>query len=89
MFDGRDHAAHFVDAAEVVERGLLHLIGELFDVVASTKRVRRFGDPGFVRQDLLRAERQRDGVLGRQGVSFIERIGVQGLAAAQYRGEPL
>ena len=48
-----------------------------------------FVDAGFVGDDLLRAQRDQRGVFGGQRESFVERIGVQRLAAAEHRGQRL
>ena len=48
-----------------------------------------FVTPRFVRDDLLRAQRERGGELGGQRPSLVERIRVQRLRAAQHRRERL
>ena len=48
-----------------------------------------FGDAALVRDDLLRAQRQRRGLRGRQRERLVERVGVQRVGAADHRGERL
>src|SRR5438105_14241577 len=42
-----------------------------------------------MRYDLLRAQRDGCGFLTRQGVSFVKRVGMQGLCSPQYRRQAL
>ena len=84
-----DHAAHLVDAADVLVGGGFHVDGQLFHEVAAAQRIGDVGDAALVGDHLLGAQRDGDGVLARQRVGLVERIGVQRLRAAQHRGQRL
>jgi len=53
--DGGDHAAHFVDAADVIPGALLGCAGEMLEKIAAAERVRRGGDAALVSDHLLGA----------------------------------
>ena len=72
-----------LDALEISLRLLPHLLGQGFDKVAAAHRIDRVGYAGFISQNLLRAQCQSGGMLGRQGERFVHAVGVQRLAAAQ------
>ncbi len=76
-FNGGDHAAHGVDFFDVLPGFGLHLIGEGFHKVGTGQRIDRVDHARFFGQNLLRAQRDFHGVLGRQAKHFIQRIGVQ------------
>ena len=57
LLDRRDHAAHLVDALDVLERLGLELVREPLDEVAAAERIDGVRDAALVRDDLLRAER--------------------------------
>src|SRR5690606_5084332 len=86
-------AAH--DAADAVHLGedvldlALEAVGERLDVVGSGERVDRVGHARLVREDLLGAERDADGLLGGQRERLVHGVGVQRLRAAEHRGERL
>lgn len=61
--DGRQHAAHLVDLAEVGQRLLLHAIGLRLDEEGAAQRVDCVGHAGLFGNDLLRAQGDSDGVL--------------------------
>src|SRR5208283_2917453 len=82
VFNGGDHAAHGIDAADVVPGGLLDFVGESFDEIRAAERINRVGDAGFVGYDLLRAQGEGGGKFGGKRPGFVEGIGVQGLRAA-------
>ena len=77
--DGRDHAAHGVDFFDVVPCAALDFVREGFDKVRAAEGVDGVRDACFVRDDLLRAERDGGGELCRQRPGFVERIGVKRL----------
>ena len=52
-FDGRDHAAHFVDAANVIIGALFHFGGEAFDEIAAAQRIGNVRARRFHRQSLV------------------------------------
>ena len=54
-FDGGDHAAHFVDAANVVVRTLFHFGREALYEIASAQRIGNVGNTALVRNYLLGA----------------------------------
>src|SRR5450759_4652879 len=64
-FNGRDHAAHVVNAADVLVRELLHFMGERFDKVAAAERVGYRRDAALVRDRLLGSKSDRDRMLAR------------------------
>ena len=70
---------------QVILHAALDGIGQPFDVFAAAHRVGRIGDAGFIRDDLLGAQRDARGLLGGQRQRFVARVGVQRLRAAQYR----
>src|SRR5260370_4078357 len=55
--DRRDHAAHFVDPADVIPRGILGCASEMFEKIAAAERIRRGGDAALVGDHLLSAPR--------------------------------
>ncbi len=54
LLDRPDDAAHLVDPAKIVHRLFLHLVGEVFHVVAAGKRVHHAVHARFEGDDLLR-----------------------------------
>ena len=87
--DRLDHAAELVDLGEVGVGLLLHLVGQRLDEVGAAERVDGVGHAGLVGDDLLRAQRDPDGVLGRQRERLVVGVGVQRLRAAEHAGERL
>ena len=65
------------------------LVGERLDEVGAGERVDGVGGAGLVREDLLRAQGDLGGALGRQRERLVEAVGVQRLGAAADRGEAL
>ena len=63
--------------------------GQLLHEVGAAQRVGRVHHPGLVGDDLLRAQRDGDRLLGGQGQRLVQRVGVQRLRAAQHRGQRL
>ena len=84
--DGGDHAAHLVDAADVVVGRGFAFQRQLLQEVAAAQRIGRIGHAALIGQHLLGAQRDGHGVLAGQRVRLIQRIGVQRLRAAQHRG---
>ena len=70
-FDRRDGAAQLIDSAEVRVGGGLDRIGQALDVVGAGEGVDGVRDAGLVREDLLRAERERGGLLGWQSERLV------------------
>ncbi len=87
--DRRDRPAALVHLADELERPLLELAGERLDVVGAAERICRRGDARLVRDHLLRAQRDRRGVLRRESERLVEAVRVQRLAAAEHRRERL
>ena len=87
--DRLDHAAELVDPAEVVEAAALHLRRQVLDEVGAAERVDRVRDAGLVRDDLLGAQRELDGEVGRQRQRLVERVGVERVRAAEDAGQRL
>ena len=82
--DRLDHAAHAVDRVEVRERAVLHVLRQLLDEIRPAQRIDDVRDAAFVRDDLLRPERERRGFGGRQRERLVERVGVQRVGAAEH-----
>src|SRR5678816_2252932 len=59
LFNGGDHPAHAIDRVEVRQRLLFEVGGQLLDEVGPAQRVDHVRYAGFVRDDLLRPQRQR------------------------------
>ena len=74
---------------EVVLRAALHVERQPLDEIRAAERIDDAGDAALVRDDLLRAQRQRRRFLGRQRQRLVERVGVQRVGAAEHRGERL
>ena len=70
-------------------RALLHFRRQALEEIAAAQRIGHVRHAAFVRDHLLRAQRDGHGVLARQRVGFIERIGVQRLRPAQHRRQRL
>ena len=88
--DGSEHqAAHGVDFFDVGERAGFDFVGEGFDGVRACDGIDGVGHAGLVGDDLLRAQGDERGVFGGESERFVERIGVQRLAAAENGGESL
>ena len=62
--DAAHDAADGRDFGKQCFRFPLELVGEGFDVVRAAHRIDDLGNPGFVRQNLLRPERHLNGLLG-------------------------
>ena len=75
--------------AKIVLGLALELVGELLDEPRAAERVGHVHDPGLLGDDLLGAQREPCGVLGRQGEGLVEGVGVQALGAAEHPGECL
>jgi len=78
-----------VDLTNVIPGPAFDFVGQRFDEIGAAQWIRRVGHAGFVRDDLLGAQRECGGKLGRQRPSFVQRIGVQRLRAAHHGGESL
>src|SRR5215470_4947942 len=81
--DGGDHPAHRVNLVNVVPSSGFYLVGKGFHEVGAAQRIDGISNAGFVSDDLLRAQSDRSGKLGRQRPRLVERIGMQRLRAAQ------
>jgi hypothetical protein len=88
-FDGRDHAAQRVDLVDVIPRAALDLRSSALDEITAAQRIGRIRHAAFVRDDLLRAQRDGGRKFGRQRPSLVQRIRVQRLRAAQHRRQRL
>ena len=85
VLDRRYDSAHVVDPAEVGVGVALGLVRQRLDEIAPAQRVNRVGRAGFVRDHLLRAQRQPRGLLARQGERLVHRIRVQATACRPSR----
>src|SRR5690242_6073791 len=88
-FDGFEYAAGGADFFDVGESSGFDLVRERFDSVGTCDGVDGVSDACFVSDDLLGAKRDQRGVFGGERQRFVQRIGVQRLAAAENGGEGL
>jgi hypothetical protein len=65
LLDGRDGSAELVDLLDQLPGTLLELARQRFDEIGAAERVGGVRPTCLVSQDLLCAERDTDGVLGR------------------------
>ena len=84
-----DHAAAPVDLVEVAPDLALGLVRQRLDEPRAAERVDRVRDAGLLGDDLLLAEGEQRGLLGRDGERLVERVGVERLRPAEDRGERL
>ena len=89
LLDRRDHPAELVDLREIGIGLGLEAVGQRLDEIGAAQRVDRVRHPRLVRDDLLRAQRDPHGPLGRQRKRLIKRIRVQRLGAAEHRRQSL
>ena len=89
VLDGLHHAAHRVQLAEILEGAVFHVPGQPLDEVGAAQRIDRVGNAGFIREDLLRAQRDARRVLGGKREGFVKAIRVQRLRAAEDRRKRL
>ena len=89
LLDGGDGAAELVDTRDQLLAPVLELVGERLEEECATERIGRVGRARLVHQHLLRAQRERGGVLGREGERLVEAVRVQRLRAAADGGERL
>ena len=89
LLDRRDHPAELVDLGEVVVGLALELVGQRLDEVGAAERVDRVRHAGLVGDDLLGAQRDAHGLLGRQRERLVVGVGVQRLRAAEHAGQRL
>ena len=83
LLDRRDHPAELVDLREIAVGLGLEPVGQRLDEIGAAQGVDRVRHAGLVRDDLLRAQRDPHGPLGRQRKRLIKRIRMQRLGAAQ------
>src|SRR6267143_626017 len=88
-FNGAQHSAHLVDLRKIDGRKRFDFVGQGFDSVGTGDGIDGVGDACFVGEDLLGAQGDQRGIFGGQCEGFVQRIGVQGLAAAENGGERL
>ena len=87
--DGAQHPAHGVNLRNVIPRTCFDFVGQFFDGVRACHRIDRIHDAGFLRDDLLGAQRKQRGLFGGEREGFVQRVGVQRLAAAEHRRKRL
>src|SRR5215212_2127296 len=87
--DRVDRAAELVDLRDQLAGALLDLARERLDEVGAGERVDRVGRARLVADDLLRAQRDLRGALGRQRERLVVAVRVQRLRAAADGGEAL
>ncbi len=85
FFNGGNHTAHCINLVNIVPRLFFHFVGERLDEIRAGQGINGVGHAGFFGQNLLRAQRDFHGMLGRKTEHFIQRICVQRLCAAQDR----
>src|SRR5215813_7019826 len=89
VFDSRQHTSSAVNLLEILRNFSLHLIGQGLNRVRSPHGIDGVDDARLVRNDLLSSQRQSRCIGGWNRESFIFRIGMQRLCAAQYRSQCL
>ena len=89
FLDRLDHAAEAVDGVEVLPGAALHVERQPLDEVRAAERIDDAGDAALVGDHLLRPQRQRRRLLGRQRQRLVERVGVQRVGAAEHRRQRL
>ena len=82
-------AAELLDLVDQLLGALLDLVGQRLDEVGAGERVDGVGGAGLVGEDLLGAQRDARGALGRQRERLVEAVRVQRLGAAADGGEAL
>ena len=82
-------AAQPVDTLEQRERAVARARRERLDVVAAGERIDSERRARLVRDDLLRSQRERRGLGGRERERLVVAVGVQRLRAAEHRRERL
>ena len=84
-----NHAAHVINFLDELIRVLLHLIGQRFHVPTAAQRIHGAMHTGFMRKDLLRAQRHANGGLGGETKRLIHTVRVQTLATTEHAGHRL
>ena len=85
--DGPGHPAEGLDLVDELARAGREARGEALDVVRPGEGVDGARDPGLVLEDELGVAGDAGGELAREGEGLVEGVGVQGLGAAEHRGE--
>src|SRR6266851_2247487 len=80
-FNGAQHSAQRVDFLDVVLRARFNFVRQFFNGVGAADGIHRIRDAGFVRDDLLRAQREQRSIFGGKRERFVERVRVQRLAS--------
>ena len=88
-FDGWDCPAHRIDIGDDQLRLCFEFVGQCFDEVRTCQWVGATRDTAFVGDDLLRAQRQRGCLFGRQPDRLVVTVGMQALSATEHRSQPL
>ena len=89
ILDRDDRATARLHLAQPLTRPLFDLVGQSLDEIRTSQRIGGAGHSRLVRQDLLRPQRERCRVLGRQPQRLIVRVRVQALGATEHRGQRL
>ena len=87
--DRGDRTADAVDPFDQLPGTRRELVGQGLDVVRAAQRVGGVGGACLVLEDLLRAQRDRRGMLRRERQRLVERVRVQRLRSAAHRRESL
>src|SRR5258708_28526271 len=74
LLDRRYHAAHGVDAANVIPRAVFHFVRERFHKIRAAERVHRVGAAGLVPDDLLHPPTDRAAIPHPQTPRFVPRL---------------
>ncbi len=72
LFNGSDHAAHGVDAMDIVPGRFFDFVGEGFDEIGAAERIDGIGYSGFCGNDLLGAEGDGGGEFGGERPGLVE-----------------
>src|ERR1043166_1412721 len=89
LFNRGNHPAAPLDLRENLFALLLHLRRHRLDEVRARERIDEIGQPCFVREDLLRPERDLDRRLGRKRERLVHRVRMERLRSAKDRGKRL
>ena len=89
LFNGGGRPAHLVYFPNIILRPFADLPGQGFQEIGASQGIHRVDHPGFVGDELLGAQGDLHGLLGRKTQRFVHGVGVQRLGAAQDGGQSL
>ena len=89
FFDPPNGATALLDLIQDPKDAAFILAGQVFDIVGPAQRIDHCSDVSLFSDDLLSAQGQFHGFLGRNREGLIHAIGVQALGPAQNSGQCL